>query len=338
MRTVALGGTGLQVSAIGLGCMGMSEFFGPVQQDESLRTLARAVELGVTFMDTADFYGLGHNERLLGEFLAAGHRDRVVIATKFGALRDPETGAVLGLRGDPAYVREACDASLGRLGVDHIDLYYHHFPDPKVPTEETVAAMAELVAAGKVRHLGLSNVTAEQLRAAHRVYPIAAVQQEWALFTRDPDGSLVPACAELGVGLVAYSPLAKGFLSGVYTSTDGLAPDDLRHQFPRFHGDNAVHNASLLSPIQQIASRHHATTGQVALAWLIHQSKVCGTAVVPIPGTKRRARVEENAGAVSIELSPEDLAALEPIASKVAGPARPELPSELQRIASGEES
>jgi aryl-alcohol dehydrogenase-like predicted oxidoreductase len=214
MRTIGLGGTGLEVSTVGLGCMGMSEFYGPADHDTSLTTMRRALELGINFFDTSDAYGIGANERLIGEFLMGARRDSVCIATKFGVVRDPDSGAPVGMRGDAAYVREACDASLRRLGVDHIDLYYVHTPDPKVPIEETVGAMSELVATGKVGHLGLSNITAEQLRAVHRVHPIAAVQNEWSLFTRESEESLVPACAELGVGFVPYSPLGRGFLTG----------------------------------------------------------------------------------------------------------------------------
>lgn len=336
MRTVALGRTGLEVSALGLGCMGMSEYYGPAVHDESLRTLARAVELGVTFLDTADIYGLGANERLVGEFLAGQRRDHVIVATKFGAVRDPGTGAVRDLRGDAAYVRQACEASLRRLGVDHIDLYYYHFPDPKVPVEETTAAMAGLVTAGKVRHLGLSNITAGQLRAAHQVHPIAVMQQEWSLFTRDLEESLAPACAELGVGIAPYAPLGRGFLTGAYTSADGLAPDDLRRQLPRFHGGNAMRNAALLGPVQAIAARHDITPGQVALAWLMARSQSHGTSVVPIPGTKHPRRIEENAAAADIELTAADLAALEPLASQVNGAPRPERPPALQQIVTGE--
>jgi aryl-alcohol dehydrogenase-like predicted oxidoreductase len=312
--------------------MGMSEFFGPANNDQSLATLRRAVELGVSFLDTADMYGIGANERLLGEFLARGQRDNAIVATKFGAVRDPDTGVPIGLRGDAAYVRQACDASLRRLGIDHIDLYYLHHPDPKTPIEETVGAMAELVTAGKVRHLGLSNITAGQLRVGHGVHPIAAVQSEWSLFTRDVEESVVPACAELGVGFVPYSPLGRGFLTGVYTSTDGLAADDYRQAIPRFAAQNAEHNADLLKPIRQIAEAHGATTGQVAHAWLIQQSQARGLAVVPIPGTKHRTRLEENVDAVDIHLTDHDLAAVEPIAHHVAGDGRPALPPEVRRL------
>jgi aryl-alcohol dehydrogenase-like predicted oxidoreductase len=333
MRTVGLGSTGLHVSAIGLGCMGMSELYGPAERSESLATLHRALELGVTFLDTSDTYGLGANEQLLGEFIAAGdHREQVVLATKFGAVREAGSGRPVGLRGDAAYVREAGDASLRRLGVDYVDLYYVHFPDPRTPIEETVGAMAELVGAGKVRHLGLSNVSADQLRRAHQVHPIAAVQNEWSLFTRDIEESVVPACRELGVGLVPYSPLSRGFLTGAYTSTDQLAANDFRRAVPRFNGEDARHNGDLLKPIQRIADAHRATLGQIALAWLFGQGDIQHASVVPIPGTKRRARLEENAGAIDVKLAADEMADLDQIAAQVAGSAWPALPPELARM------
>jgi aryl-alcohol dehydrogenase-like predicted oxidoreductase len=332
MRLRSIGQTGLKVSAIGMGCMGMSELYGPADHSTSIDTLRRALDLGVTFLDTSDTYGIGANERLLGEFLAQGRREHVVLATKFGAVRDPTTRRPLGLRGDAEYVRQACDASLQRLGVDHIDLYYIHFPAPETPIEETVGAMAELVRAGKVRHLGLSNVTADQLRVSHQVHPIAAVQNEWSLFTREVEESVLPACAELGVGLVPYSPLGRGFLTGVYTSTDGLAPDDFRQAVPRFQGENALRNTDLLKPVQQIAEVRGATSGQIALAWLIRQGELNEVPVVPIPGTKHRARLEENAAAVDIHLNDDEMASLEPIAAQVAGSAWPPLPPEIARM------
>lgn len=326
MRTVALGKTGLEVSAIGLGCMGMSEFYGPADHDESLATLGRAVELGVTFLDTSDAYGVGANESLLGEFFGTGRRDQVVLATKFGAVRDPQTRQLLDMRADPEHVRAACDASLKRLGTDYIDLYYLHFPDRRVPIEETVGAMAELVAAGKVRHIGLSNVTADQLRAGHTVHPIAAVQNEWSLFTRDTEESLLPVCAELSIGFVPYSPLGRGFLTGAYTSRANLGAGDYRHAIPRFSDEHAEHNTGLLTPLREAAQAHGATLGQIALAWLIQQGEVRGTSVVPIPGTKTRARLEENAAATGVRLTADELAALEPIAAQVRGDGRPAIP------------
>jgi aryl-alcohol dehydrogenase-like predicted oxidoreductase len=335
VRRATLGLTGLDVSAIGLGCMGMSEWYGPADRDESLATLRRALDLGITLLDTADIYGLGANEQLIGEFIAGCLRADVVVATKFGPIRDPRTGKPVGLRGDAAYVRQACDASLRRLGTDYIDLYYQHFPDPRTPVEETVGAMGELVTAGKVRHLGLSNITATQLRAAAAVHPIVAVQSEWSLFSRDPEESLIPACAELGVSFVPYSPLGRGFLTGAYTSTAGLSPGDLRQVLPRFQGENAAHNVGLLRPVANIAAGHGATPAQVALAWLIQQQEIHGVSVVPIPGTKRRARLEENAAAASLQLTPGELVALEPIAAQVAGSGHAPRPPEVDRLVRG---
>jgi aryl-alcohol dehydrogenase-like predicted oxidoreductase len=322
---VTLGKSGPEVSRLGLGCMGMSEFYGKADQAESLATLERAIEVGVQFLDTADAYGAGANERLLGQFLAA-HRDDVVLATKFGPVRDPETGQLQGIRGDAEYVGQACEASLRRLGTDVIDVYYQHVPDPKVPIEESVGAMAELVTAGKVRHLGLSNLSAEQVRAAHAVHPIAVVQREWSLFTRDDEESVVPVCAELGIGYAAYSPLGRGFLTGVYTSTEGLAPDDIRRAVPRFVGADAARNRDLIAPLRRVAEAHGATPAQVALAWLLSRGEALGLTVVPIPGTTRRSALEENAAASTVSLSAADLAALDPLAAGVAGAGRPAVP------------
>jgi aryl-alcohol dehydrogenase-like predicted oxidoreductase len=332
MREVNLGTGGPKVSAIGLGCMGMSELYGPADRAESLATLHRAVELGVTFLDTSDTYGVGANEELLREFLGQTDRDRLVLATKFGAVRDPVTKAPLAVRGDASYVHEACEGSLRRLGIDHIDLYYPHFPDRDTPVEETVSALADEVKAGRVRHIGLSNVTAQRLRAAHAVHPIAAVQNEWSLFTREAEDEVVGACAELGVAFVPYSPLGRGFLTGAYTSNEGLAPGDFRHGVPRFHGENARRNQALLEPVAEVARRHGATNGQVALAWLVQQGARYGLTVVPIPGTKRRARVEENTAAAELRLTAEELELLEPIGGQVAGDAWPALPPELAKM------
>ncbi|ONK15362.1 aldo/keto reductase [Streptomyces sp. MP131-18] len=335
MHTVALGPTGLEVSAIGLGCMSMSEFFGPADRQEALATLRLAVDQGVTFLDTSDMYGVGSaNELLLGDFLrTSAARADVVVATKFGAVRDPHDGRLLGLRADPAYVAAACDASLRRLGTDHIDLYYLHHPDPKVPVEDTVGAMAALVAAGKVRHLGLSNVTAAQLRAGHLVHPVAAVQSEWSLFGRDAERDLVPACASLGIGFVPYSPLGRGFLTGQYSSAAHLTEDDFRRTIPRFNGENAAHNARLLAPLLRIAQARSATPAQIALAWLLTRpAHHGGLPVVPIPGTKRRARLLENAGAAHISLTAAETAALDPLAERVRGAGSPELTPEQLRM------
>ncbi|MBB4933973.1 aryl-alcohol dehydrogenase-like predicted oxidoreductase [Lipingzhangella halophila] len=332
MRDVILGSTGLAVPAMGLGCMGLSSGYGPADHGESLAVLRRALDLGVRFWDTADAYGRGANETLLGEFLSGVRRDEVVLATKFGATFDPDTGAPTGARGDPDFIRQACDASLRRLGTEHIDLYYQHVPDPSVPIEESVGAMAELVAAGKVRYLGLSNLGSGQLRAAHGVHPIAAVQTEWSLFTRHIEESLVPACAELGVGLVPYSPLGRGFLTGQYTSTDALSADDLRHSYPRFSAENARHNRSLLEPLHEIAAAKGVTPAQVALAWVCQRSRTHGLSVVPIPGTKRTERLESNVAALDVDLTGDDLAALAPIADQVTGDRFPDLPPELRSL------
>jgi aryl-alcohol dehydrogenase-like predicted oxidoreductase len=328
MPTSALGPAALRVSAIGLGCMGMSALYGPADRDESLRTLRRAVELGVDFLDTADVYGAGANEVLVGEFLAGQPREDMVVATKFGAVFTNDTGmhGSPGIRGDAEYVRTACEASLRRLGTDYIDLYYLHVPDPRVPIEETVGAMAELVVAGKVRQLGLSNVRASALRAAYAVHPITAVQSEWSLFTRQVERSVVPACAELGVGFVPYSPLGRGFLTGVHTSLEALAADDFRRAIPRFAPGNSGHNLVLLKPIHEIADAYGISLAQVALAWLLHQQDLYGVPVVPIPGTRNPARLAENLAATGVTLSPHDLALLEPIASQVVGAGHPPPP------------
>ncbi|MCK9868530.1 aldo/keto reductase [Nocardiopsis dassonvillei] len=329
MRSVPLGGSGFEVSALGLGCMSMSDHYGPVDNEESLKTLARAADLGVTFWDTADVYGAGANERLLARFFASGRRDEITLATKFGGVVDDDGNMTMNVRGEAAYVPRACDASLRRLGVDHIDLYYIHIPDPKVEITETVGAMAELVAAGKVRALGLSNVSPEQIRAAARVHPIAAVQMEWSLFDRGVEESVLPACAEVNASLVAYSPLGRGFLTGVYTSSEGLDEADVRRAVPRFNEENRDHNTSLLRPIEEIAEARGVTRAQVALAWLMRQRERFGAPVVPIPSMRRLSRLEENSGAAETELTDSDLAALEPIAQEVRGSNRPPLPPEI---------
>jgi aryl-alcohol dehydrogenase-like predicted oxidoreductase len=298
-------GQGLQVSALGLGCMGMSEFYGTADENDALATIDRALDLGITFFDTADMYGPFTNEKLVGRALA-GRRDEVVLATKFGNVRS-ESGERLGIRGDAGYVREACDASLARLGVDHIDLYYQHRVDTSTPIEETVGAMKELVEAGKVRHLGLSEASAETIRRAHAVHPITALQSEWSLWTRDPEDEVLPVVRELGIGFVAYSPLGRGFLSGRIRSTDDLADDDFRKFHPRFQGGNFQRNLDLVAKVDEIASAKGATPGQLALAWVLAQ----GDDVVPIPGTTRAAHLEENVAALGVELTAEDLAQLE---------------------------
>jgi aryl-alcohol dehydrogenase-like predicted oxidoreductase len=282
--------------------MGMSEFYGSADESEAVATIHRALELGVTFLDTADIYGPHTNERLVGEAIA-DRRDEVVLATKFGIVRDPNDPSVRGVNGRPDYVMKACDASLRRLGVDHIDLYYQHRVDPDVPIEETVGAMAELVAAGKVRFLGLSEAAPDTIRRAHAVHPISALQTEYSLWSRDPEAEIVPAVRELGIGFVAYSPLGRGFLTGEIASPDDFAPDDFRRNNPRFQGANFTRNLELVAQVRQIAREKDCTPGQLALAWVMAQ----GEDIVPIPGTKRRTYLEENVAAVELELTAEDL-------------------------------
>ncbi|WEB41082.1 aldo/keto reductase [Streptomyces yunnanensis] len=305
---------GLAVSAQGLGCMGMSHGYGDSDDDQSIATIRHALDLGVTLLDTADFYGAGHNEELIGRAVA-GRRDEVVLATKFGFAN--RLGEPVEIRGDAAYVRQACDASLRRLGVDHIDLYYQHRVDPDVPIEETVGAMAELVAAGKVRHLGLSEAGAETVRRAHAVHPIAALQSEWSLWTRDLEEEVVPVCRELGIGLVPFSPLGRGFLTGRYTSVEGLSESDVRRTQPRFADGNLEQNLAIVEKLHELAAEKGVTAGQLALAWVQHR----GDDVVPIPGTRRQKYLEENVGAVEVRLSAEELAAIDAAApaGKVAG-------------------
>jgi aryl-alcohol dehydrogenase-like predicted oxidoreductase len=316
---VELGAGGPQVGVQGLGCMGMSFAYGPTDADEARATLERALELGVTLYDTADMYGMGENEKFLSPFFKA-HRDEVVIATKFALSFRPDEPTKRVIRNDPPYIRQAVEASLKRLDVDVIDLYYMHRRDVNIPIEETVGTMAELVREGKVKQLGLSEVTGGELRAAQAVHPIAAVQSEWSLFSRDIEAGVVPAARELGVTLVPYSPLGRGFLTGSFVNADNdLTSDDFRRTMPRFTGDNAAANAALLEPIRAVADAHGATPGQVALAWVHQQAQVHGLCVVPIPGTRKRTRIAENLAATRLVLTDEELALLEPIASKVAG-------------------
>jgi len=282
--------------------MGMSEFYGRADESEAIETIRRALDLGVTFLDTADMYGPFTNERLVGRAIS-GRRDDVVLATKFGNVRG-ENGERLGIRGDPAYLRQACDASLRRLGVDHIDLYYQHRVDRQTPIEETVGAMAELVEAGKVRHLGLSEAAPATIRRAHAVHPITALQTEYSLWTRDPEDEILPTVRELGIGFVAYSPLGRGFLTGRFRSPDDLDPDDFRRNNPRFQGENFEHNLRLAERVREIAAEKDVTPGQLALAWVLRR----GEDVVPIPGTKHVRYLEENARAVDVELTDQDLA------------------------------
>lgn len=301
MEMRALGREGLKVSELGLGCMGMSEFYGQADDQESIAVIHRAIDLGVNFLDTADMYGWGKNEELVGKAIK-GRRDGVVIATKFGNVRGPQ-GEFLGINGSPDYVRTACDNSLRRLGVDHIDLYYQHRVDLKTPIEETVGAMADLVKAGKIKYLGLSEAASSTIRRAHAVHPISALQTEYSLWTRDPEDEVLPTCRELGIGFVAYSPLGRGFLTGRFEQPADLADDDFRHRHPRFQGDNFKRNMEIVGRVRVLASEKKCTPGQLAIAWLLAQ----GEDIVPIPGTKRLKYLEENLGATSVPLTREDL-------------------------------
>ena len=301
MQTRELGRSGLFVSALGLGCMGMSDFYGEGAEAESIATIHRAIELGVTFLDTADIYGLGSNEELVGKAIK-DRRSEVMLATKFGNVRAAD-GTFVGVNGKPDYVRSACEASLRRLEVEVIDLYYQHRVDANTPIEDTVGAMAELVKAGKVRYLGLSEAAPETIRRAHKVHPIAALQTEYSLWSRDPEGELLDTVRQLGIGFVAYSPLGRGFLTAKITNLDGLAKDDWRRGMPRFEQENFRRNMELVEKIRAIAARRGCTPAQLALAWVLAQ----GDDIVPIPGTKRRQYLEENVGALDIRLTPEEL-------------------------------
>jgi aryl-alcohol dehydrogenase-like predicted oxidoreductase len=307
----ALGSQGLVVSAEGLGCMGMSEFYGSQDEGEAIATIRHALELGIDLLDTADMYGPHTNERLVGEAIA-NRRDEVVLATKFGIVRDPDNERGRGVNGRPEYVHASCDASLRRLAVDHIDLYYQHRVDPTVPIEETVGAMAELVDAGKVRFLGLSEAAPETIRRAHAVHPITALQTEYSLWSRDPEGEILDTVRELGIGFIAYSPLGRGFLTGEITSPEDFEPGDFRRHNPRFQGENFARNLELVDRVREIAADKDCTPGQLALAWVLAQ----GDDIVPIPGTKRRSYLEQNAEATEISLSDSELAAIDEAAPR----------------------
>lgn len=309
MQTRRLGPNGPEVSALGLGCMGMSDFYAGRDEAESVATLHRALELGVTLLDTADMYGPHTNEELVGRAIA-GRRDQVFLATKFGIQRDPADPGARGVNGRPDYVRKAVDGSLRRLGVDHIDLYYQHRVDPETPIEDTVGAMAELVQAGKVRFLGLSEASAETLRRAHAVHTITALQSEYSLWTRDPEeNGTLAACRELGVGFVPYSPLGRGFLTGAFKTPDDFAPDDFRRNNPRFQGENFERNLQLVREAEAMAAEKGCTPSQLALAWVLAQDPH----IAPIPGTKRRRYLEENLGALEVRLTAEDLARIDAV-------------------------
>ncbi len=327
IATAELGTGGPPVGVQGLGCMGISEFYGDTDEAAARDTLEAALEVGVTLFDTADIYGSGANETFLAPFVGA-HRDEITLATKFAIERSDTDPNFRGVRNDPAYIRQAVEASLRRLGTDVIDLYYMHRRDPLVPFADSVGAMAELVKEGKVKQLGLSEVTGAELREAHAVHPIAALQSEWSLFSRDVEISAVPAAVELGVTLVPYSPLGRGFLTGAFADAGKeLSEGDFRKHQPRFTGENARTNAALLEPVHTIAAAHGATAAQIALAWVQQRAQVHGLTVVPIPGTRKRSRLLENTGATRLTLTEQELRSLEPIAGQVAGDRYPDMSS-----------
>jgi aryl-alcohol dehydrogenase-like predicted oxidoreductase len=315
LQQVSLGKSGLKVSQMGLGCMGMSDFYGAHDDAESIAVIHHGLERGLNFLDTADMYGLGRNEELLAKAIA-GQREKFVIATKFGSVRDQQTGAFLGVNGKPEYVRSSCEASLKRLRVDHIDLYYQHRVDPKTPIEDTVGAMAELVKDGLVRYLGLSGASSDNIRRANAVHPITALQTEYSLWSRDPEDDILATCHELGIGFVPYSPLGRGFLTGQIKRPEDFAADDFRRTNPRFVGENFQKNLEVVKKVEELAAQKLCRPGQLALAWLYAQGESLGMDLVPIPGTRRIGYLNENIDALEVKLTAQDLATLELVAPK----------------------